>query len=83
MTGEWKPPEYHETYIPCTCHTCGKVFVPPLKTLWAYRRASKENLRLNGEGKLYFCSYGCMRKYDKNHPKPLETRGRKKKEVTA
>ena len=79
----WKATELHETYIPCTCFTCGKVFVPPLKTMWAYKRTSKENFRLNGESRLYFCSYGCMRQYDKDHPRPAEMRGRKKKEAPA
>ena len=83
MTGEWKPPQYHETYVPCTCHTCGKVCVPPLKTMWAYRREPLKAERKPGEYTVYFCSWGCLRKYDRAREKRPETRGRKKKEVTA
>ena len=72
-----------DTYIPCTCAECGKVFHPPVKEQWVYKKGSKINWRQTGEYVLYFCSWKCLRTYERTRPKPPETRGRKKKEATA
>lgn len=39
------------------CYECGKTFVAMDISQWAYRR--------NDRYMRYFCSYGCMRKWDK------------------
>lgn len=84
MTDEWRDLNVRDTYIPCTCFQCKKVFIPPVKTLWAYKRGSKSHRRDGGAYVIYFCSWGCMRKYDRESVPPVSRRGRKKKEaVTA
>ena len=46
------------------CPICGKQFMFYEET-WVYKRRRKE------QGTKYFCSYGCMNKYDLQHPKPI------------
>ena len=77
----WKDKEEHETYIPCTCHRCGKTFFPPLKNSWVYKRGSKSNRSESGTYLVFFCSWGCMRQYDRDNAHVYSRRGRKK--VTA
>lgn len=43
------------------CKICGKDFYVQSTEEWVYRR-----------GALWFCTYGCMRKYDKAHEKLKE-----------
>ena len=83
MADEWRDLNVRDTYIPCTCFQCKKVFIPPVKTLWAYKRGNKSNRRQNGQYLVYFCSWNCMRAYDKTYIPPKGNRGKKKKEVTA
>lgn len=78
----WRDTNVRDTYIPCTCHECGKVFVPPVREMWAYKKGSKVNWKLTGVYRLYFCSWKCLRAYERTHPEPPETRGRKKKKET-
>jgi hypothetical protein len=40
------------------CTVCGKKF--ECKTTYAYRKVNKK-----GKANIYFCSYSCMRKYEK------------------
>ena len=42
------------------CSTCGKRFI--LREGWVFKRTS-------GNGEKLFCSWGCMRKWDKEHGK--------------
>lgn len=46
-------------YFPRKCKNCGKNFES------RYEYAYKRN-REYGKGQYYFCSYSCMREYDKN-----------------
>lgn len=80
MDDVWRE-QWRDTYIPCNCAECGKVFVPPVKTQWAYKRGSKSHRRDGGAYVIYFCSWGCMRKYDRESVPPVSRRGRKKKEA--
>lgn len=80
---DWKPTECHETYIECTCPECGKIFYPPVKEQWVYRRYIFKSNRTGAQDEHLFCSWGCMRKYDREFVPPASNRGRKKKEDTA
>lgn len=42
------------------CHKCGKLFIASSPEEWVYKR------RINNYPK-YFCSWKCLRDYDKNH----------------
>ena len=44
------------------CAICGKLFYPPDKTCWAYKREKEIRQR---HLTLYFCSWGCLRKYER------------------
>ena len=47
-----------------TCPVCGKdKFVPDCET-WVYQRWVKEGEK---SARRYFCSWACMRKYDRQH----------------
>lgn len=43
------------------CPICGKTFLRKDMD-WAYQRSDRSGT------KTYFCSWGCMRKYEKTHP---------------
>lgn len=45
-----------------TCTQCGKVFDCYAGENWAWKRTGHNSV------KILFCSYGCMRRYDKEHP---------------
>ena len=77
----WKDSAGHETYIPCTCPVCGKVFYPAVKEQWVFRRYIMYGHRTGTQSEHLFCSWGCMRKYDREFVPPVSHRGRKKKEV--
>lgn len=49
--------------VVCNCSICGKGIFIPVVNMWAYKRSDYFN---NGNIR-YFCSWGCMRKYDKDH----------------
>ena len=44
------------------CPICGKVFLL-YEDSWVYKR------KINSERTKYFCSYGCMNKFDLTRPK--------------
>lgn len=46
------------------CPICGKTFLLYEET-WVYKR------RVKGDRTKYFCSYGCMTKFDDSRPKTL------------
>lgn len=48
---------------------------------WAYKRGSKSNRSESGSYLVFFCSWGCMRSYDRDNAHVYSRRGRKK--VTA
>ena len=45
------------------CPVCGKVFIL-VDDEWAYKR-------VHGHKQMYFCSWGCMGKYDNTRPKKV------------
>ena len=45
------------------CPVCGKVFIL-VDDEWAYKR-------IQGHKAMYFCSWGCMGKYDNTRPKKV------------
>ena len=45
------------------CPVCGKVFIL-VDDEWAYKR-------VQGHKQMYFCSWGCMGKYDNTRPKKV------------
>lgn len=49
------------------CHICGKVFYTYDADDWVYQRTVYTKSRRNQ--RLWFCSWGCMRKWDAEHPK--------------
>ncbi len=48
------------------CASCGKFIYIPCCELWAYKRMLYK--QHNGGVQQWFCSYGCMRKWDAEHP---------------
>ena len=53
-----------------TCRICGKRFDVLYPDIWAYRRGNTQQWK-------YFCSWGCLRKYDKEGEKGSMGRPRK------
>ena len=43
-----------------TCAICGKPFYPPVLGEWAYKKYRSPG----GSAIFYFCSWGCLRKYE-------------------
>jgi len=54
-----------DPFRPCKCEQCGKMFIKGLVVDWAYKKV----IWRNGDRTLWFCSWGCMRKYEKEHKK--------------
>lgn len=46
------------------CERCGKEFVMPCGD-WAYKK-------YKGRGYMYFCSWSCVRAWEKEHDKPTK-----------
>lgn len=47
-----------------TCTQCGKSFICHAPEEWAYRKSAG----IRGTSRMmHFCSWGCMRKYEKEH----------------
>ena len=63
---------------PCKCYRCGKEFYPEIKENWAYQRYAYKGERVGQETRRFFCSWGCMRAYDREYVPPVTNRGRKK-----
>ena len=47
---------------PRKCPVCGKLFILSSANIWTYKRKVKDNM-------LYFCTYSCMRRHDRERPK--------------
>ena len=55
---------YNEDYYlnhPYECPQCKKSFFVPISGSWVYRYQVGKYMKL-------FCSWGCLRKYEKSHP---------------
>ena len=52
----WNPPER-------TCKTCGKIFICHDPYNWVYKKSMQK--KKNNSALVYFCSWGCMRKWEK------------------
>jgi hypothetical protein len=63
----------------CNCGYCGKEFFVPIVNEWVYRRKDFIALPKTGELK-FFCSWGCMRKFDKEYEEKLNEKRAKKYE---
>lgn len=59
-----------------TCAECGKHFFVPFRSDWVYKRARRVSVDA-AEEQLYFCSWHCLRAYDKKMEERRK-RGRKK-----
>ena len=44
------------------CAICGKNIFVPVADLWQYKRIKRDRKR--GDKRVWFCSYGCTRKWD-------------------
>lgn len=62
----------------CKCYQCGKEFQIEDRNTWVYRRYAPKATRNGGGQNRYFCSWGCMRQYDREFVKPIPKRNRKK-----
>lgn len=49
-------------FKPRQCSVCERMFIVPDPSAWAYKRKP-------GSTTLYFCSWTCLRKWDKEHLK--------------
>ena len=54
-----------DPFRPCECEQCGKLFVKGLVVDWAYKKVVKKKWTRT----LWFCSWSCMRKWEKEHKK--------------
>ena len=52
------------TWVEKTCPICGKVFIPHTDD-WVYKKRTHEKVTV------YFCSWGCLNKYEDQHPKKI------------
>jgi len=52
------------TWVEKKCPICEKVFIPHTED-WAYKRRTHEKVTV------YFCSWGCLLKYEDKHPKKI------------
>ena len=43
------------------CAICGKDIFVPVADLWQYKRIKRKK---SGDKRVWFCSYGCTRKWD-------------------
>lgn len=62
----------------CVCYRCGKEFYPEKLDNWVYKRYAYKVERAGCEKRRYFCSWGCMRAYDREYIPPVPNRRRKK-----
>lgn len=50
-----------------TCSICGKEFIVRIPQMWVYKG-------LKGSKKVLFCSYGCMRKFQREKDNEIQKR---------
>lgn len=51
--------------VPMQCDRCGRDIFVPEKKSWAYKKTpGSEQMGMTNSKTLYFCSWGCMRKYE-------------------
>ncbi len=50
-----------------TCKVCGKAFYTPLADDWAYQKRLYQ--RNKSDLRLWFCSWGCLRKWEAENEK--------------
>lgn len=50
-----------------TCSICGKEFIVRIPQMWVYKG-------LKGSKKVLFCSYGCMRKFQREKENEIQKR---------
>ena len=55
------------------CACCGKEFLVPEVATWAYKKQKTKSTGV--QIMLYFCTWGHMRKWEREHPKPMGVRG--------
>ncbi len=74
---------FHSDYVTKTlkCPVCGKMFIVPSLSAWVYR---KSDYAISGTGKiLYFCTWSCMRKWEKAYEERIIEDRRKRKQEAA
>lgn len=64
--------------VPMYCDRCGRDIYVPEKKSWAYKKTPGSNQNITNYKTKYFCSWGCMREYEKQTGNYLKGRGRKK-----
>lgn len=64
--------------IKCECFRCGKAFYPEKREIWAYQRYAYKVDRTGSEKRRFFCSWRCLRAYDREYVPPVPNRRRKK-----
>lgn len=55
---------------PLKCYSCGKDIYVANREMWAYKRYQAK--RKYDKYTVFFCSWGCMRKYDAKQKKGKE-----------
>lgn len=73
-----KGPIIQEHYFPCGCYECGKIFYPPVREEWVFKRYVPRASRDSRDRTIYFCSWSCLRKYEREFVPPQSRQGRKK-----
>ena len=52
------------------CEICGKPIYPPDVQTWAFKRPKRGDTNHNAY--MFFCSWGCTRKWEAQHEKEIE-----------
>jgi len=62
------------------CPICGKEFVCPVFDDWVYQRNPTTGTGKNAKSiRLIFCSWSCLRAWDKEHEADLDRRRKKRR----
>ena len=65
--------------VSMTCDLCGKPMYVPIKNEWAYKAPTPLRMRKPGMAEVqYFCSWSCLRKFQKKVEQLPCDRGKKK-----
>lgn len=67
--------EYWDWTVPFHCTQCGKEIYATYKKNWAYKKTLYNVDHKKGKNRVYmFCSWHCMREYEKTHKEPRNCR---------
>ena len=70
-------------YVPALCEKicpmCSKRFYPMAVDEWVYKRPKKYNSKTGAGGYMHFCSWSCLKKYDKQDEEERLKSGKRKR----